>query len=92
LPDAINSEGGVVTAKNAAQWASVLGHVALGDAIGSRYVKVVRGRKILIRFDRPVPYELDGGARRSAAKLRVKAHPSSVTVCVPALFGGRAAR
>jgi diacylglycerol kinase (ATP) len=37
-----------------------------------------------VRFDRQVPYELDGGARGAAGKLRIRVHPSSIEICVPA--------
>jgi hypothetical protein len=44
----------------------------------------VISRRFRVRFDRQLPYELDGGARPAARKLRIKAHPSSVRICVPA--------
>ena len=42
-----------------------------------------RGRKISVKLDRELPYELDGGARPSTKKLRVRIAPGAVTVCVP---------
>jgi hypothetical protein len=30
-----------------------------------------------------VPYELDGGERKKARKLRINVHPASVRICVP---------
>ena len=83
-PDDGLLELGVVTARNPAQWARTLGRVALGDAEKSPFVQVTRGRRFRIRFDRRFPYELDGGARPAVRKLRIKAHPSSVRICVPA--------
>jgi diacylglycerol kinase (ATP) len=76
---------GVVTARNPAEWARTLGRVALGKAENSPFVEVTRGRRIKIRFSRALPYELDGGARRSVTKLTVKVRPASITVCVPVL-------
>jgi diacylglycerol kinase family enzyme len=75
---------GVVTAGNPAQWARTLGRVALGDAEKSPFVLLTRGRRFRIRFDRRLPYELDGGARPAVRKLRIKIHPASVRICVPA--------
>jgi hypothetical protein len=46
-------------------------------------VQVTQGKKIRIRFDRKVRYELDGGARPATSKLRIKVRPASVTICVP---------
>jgi diacylglycerol kinase (ATP) len=83
-PDDGLLELGVVTARNPAQWARTLGRVALGDAEKSPFVQVTRGRRFRIRFDRRFPYELDGGARPAVRKLRIKVHPSSVRICVPA--------
>ena len=75
---------GVVTAKNPVEWARTLGRVALGSAEKSPFVEVTRGRKFRIRFDQPLVYELDGGARSPVTKMRVRVHPSSVRICVPA--------
>jgi len=61
-----------------------LGRVAVGDAAGSPFVHLTRGRKFRLRFERKLPYELDGGARHAVKKMRIKVRPSSVTICVPA--------
>jgi diacylglycerol kinase (ATP) len=91
-PDDGLLELGVVTAKNPVEWARTLGRVALSKAEKSPFVEVTRGQKFRIRFDRQVPYELDGGARTADAKLRIKVRPSSITICVPApATGGPAA-
>jgi diacylglycerol kinase (ATP) len=88
-PDDGLLELGVVTAKNPAQWARTLGRVVLGKAEKSPFVRVTHGRQFRVRFDRQFPYELDGGARPAASKLRIKVHPSSVRICVPADVAGR---
>jgi diacylglycerol kinase (ATP) len=75
---------GVVTAKNPVEWARTLGRVALGEAGKSPFVEVTRGKKFQIRFGRRFPYELDGGARAAVKKLRIKVHPASIKICVPA--------
>ncbi len=83
-PDDGLLELGVVTARTPAQWARTFSLLALGRAADSPFVKLARGRKFRIRFDQPQPYELDGGARPPAAKLRIKVHPAAITICVPA--------
>jgi YegS/Rv2252/BmrU family lipid kinase len=83
-PDDGLLELGVVTAKNPVEWARTLGRVALGQAEKSPFVAVTRGKRFRIRFDRPIPCELDGGARPAARKVRINVHPSSITICVPA--------
>lgn len=83
-PDDGLLELGVVTARNPVEWARTLGRVALGTTEKSPFVEATRGRKVKIRFDRQLPYELDGGARPAVTKLRIKVRPSSIKVCVPA--------
>lgn len=82
-PDDGRLDLGVVTAKSPADWARTFGRVALGHPERSPFAKVTRGKKIRIRFEEKVRFELDGGARPASRKLRIKAHPGSVTVCVP---------
>ncbi|MDP9101967.1 MAG: diacylglycerol kinase family lipid kinase [Actinomycetota bacterium] len=83
-PDDGILELGVVTAKNPLQWARTLARVAKGDAEKSPFITVGRGKEIVVRFSKKLPYELDGGARPAARTLRIAVHPASVTVCVPA--------
>jgi diacylglycerol kinase (ATP) len=74
---------GVITAKNPVEWVRTLGRVALGKAEGSPFVELNQGKRFRIRFDRQLPYELDGGARSAATKLRIKVHPAAIRICVP---------
>jgi diacylglycerol kinase (ATP) len=84
-PDDGRLEVGVVTAANPAEWLRTLGRVAAGrDPERSPFVEMTTGTSLRIRFDRKLPYELDGGARPAAKDLRIKVHPHSVTICVPA--------
>jgi YegS/Rv2252/BmrU family lipid kinase len=88
FPDAHPDDGllelGVVTAKNPVEWARVFGRLTFGRAEDSAFAEITRGAKVRIRFDRKVPYELDGGARPARKELRIKARPHSITICVPA--------
>lgn len=74
---------GVVTARNPLDWLRTFGRAMTGAAERSPFVEVTTGKSFCVRFDRKLPYELDGGARPAARKLRIKVHPSSVTICVP---------
>ena len=82
-PDDGALEVGVVTAKHPVQWARTFGRVATGHPADSPFVRLTRGTRVRLKFSEPVRYELDGGARSPVTKLRIKVHPSSVTVCVP---------
>jgi diacylglycerol kinase family enzyme len=84
-PDDGLLELGLVTARDPVGWARALGRVVQGRAGESPFINVTHGKKFRIQFDRPFPYELDGGARTTVTKLRVKVHPSAVTICVPAV-------
>jgi diacylglycerol kinase (ATP) len=87
FPDARPDDGlleiGVVTAKGLWQWSRTLARTAAGDAPSSPFVETARGRKFDVRFSKPLPYELDGGARKKARRLRIRIRPESLTVCVP---------
>ena len=83
-PDDGLLELGVVTAKNLLEWARTFARLALGKAAESPFVEVTRGEIISIRFDRKLPYELDGGARPAIREMRIKARPGSIKICVPA--------
>jgi len=76
-------ELGVVTARQPTEWARTFGRLAVGHPERSPFAKVTHGKKIKVRFEEKVRFELDGGARPPARKLRIKVHPGSVTVCVP---------
>lgn len=88
FPGARSDDGtlslGVVTVRNPMQWARVFGRLATGAAAASPLVRITRGAEFRLDFDRPVRYQLDGGARHAATKLRVRVHPGAVVVCAPA--------
>jgi diacylglycerol kinase (ATP) len=82
-PDDGRLDVGVVTANGAVQWARVLGRMVAGRADRSPLVDTTTGARIDIRFETKTVYELDGGARAPAKKLKVRVEPAAVRVCVP---------
>ncbi|MGC5022496.1 diacylglycerol/lipid kinase family protein [Micromonospora sp. DT47] len=82
-PDDGALEIGVSTASGAIDWARTLGRMATGRSEDSPFVRITRGRKVTVRFAAPKTYELDGGARTTATKLKVKVVPGALTVCCP---------
>jgi len=60
-PDDGKLELGVVTAKGTVQWLRALARTAVGSADKSKYVRTTKAKKIRVRLDRKLPYELDGG-------------------------------
>jgi diacylglycerol kinase (ATP) len=82
-PDDGALEIGVSTASGALDWARTLGRMAAGRAEDSPFVRITRGRKVTVRFAAPKTYELDGGARTTAKRLKVKVVPGALPVCCP---------
>ncbi|GAA4562938.1 diacylglycerol kinase family protein [Micromonospora coerulea] len=82
-PDDGALEIGVSTASGAVDWARTLGRMAAGRSEDSPFVQITRGRKVTVRFAAPKTYELDGGARTTAKRLKVKVVPDALTVCCP---------
>ena len=65
------------------QWSRTLARTAAGHPERSPFVRVTSGRKFDVKLDRKVLYELDGGDRVKAKRLKVRVEPKAVTVCVP---------
>jgi diacylglycerol kinase (ATP) len=76
-------EVGVVTAKSVWQWLRVLSRAARGHVERSPFVKLTRGREVVVELGRKRSYELDGGIRPATRHLRIKVEPAALTVCTP---------
>ncbi|MEV4899244.1 YegS/Rv2252/BmrU family lipid kinase [Nonomuraea sp. NPDC055795] len=76
-------EVGVATAKSRLEWGRLLAQMATGRSDESPFVRITRARKVTIRLAVPRTYELDGGARDRATKLKADILPGGITVCVP---------
>ena len=44
---------------------------------------MTKARKVKVKLDRKVRYELDGGDRSKVTSFKVDVEPGAVTVCVP---------
>jgi YegS/Rv2252/BmrU family lipid kinase len=73
---------GVVTASGAIEWLRTLSRSAVGDVQGSPFVETTTGEVFDVRLDKAIPYELDGGVRKKAKRLKCKVEPAAVTICV----------
>ena len=76
-------ELGVVTAKGITQWTRALVRTAVGSADRSKFVQTTKAKKIKIKLDRKMPYELDGGDEKPVDRLKIRVEPAAVTICVP---------
>ncbi len=82
-PDDGRLDLAVVSAENMWQWASVLARAMVKKHPGSRHVQMTQGKKIRVRFDAKVPYELDGGDRPATDRLKIRVRHGVLTICVP---------
>jgi diacylglycerol kinase (ATP) len=76
-------ELGVITAKGVTQWTRALVRTAVGSADKSKFVQTTKAKKIKVRLDRKMPYELDGGDEKPVDRLKIRIEPAAVTICVP---------
>ena len=88
FPEAEPTDGvleiGVVQADSGWDWVRVLARTAVGHPEKSPLVSTGRGRKIEIKLSGKLPYQLDGGDREATRRLRIRAKPHAITVCVAA--------
>jgi diacylglycerol kinase (ATP) len=89
-PDDGRLELGVVHAEGVADWVRTLARTAAGHAERSPLVQATSARKVKVKLNRKVLYELDGGDREKVKKFTVKVRPDAVTVCLPKGELGRA--
>jgi diacylglycerol kinase family enzyme len=87
FPDAQPDDGrlniGVVTASGAIEWLRTLSRSAVGDVQRSPFVETTTGEAFDVRLDKAIPYELDGGVRKKAKRLKCEVEPRAITICVP---------
>lgn len=82
-PDDGVMEVGVVTAEGPLQWIRAVARTVVGHAEDSPFIRTNQGSAVRIRFERPVPYELDGGDRDAADSLEIEVEQRSLRVAVP---------
>ena len=91
FPDASTDDGalevGVVTARSAWQWLRVLSRIARGRVDRSPFVELTRGKKVVVELARKRPYEIDGGVRPAAKRLKVRVKAGAIVLRVPRAAG-----
>jgi diacylglycerol kinase (ATP) len=80
---------GVTTATGPLQWGRTLARMAAGRSDRSPFIRTTQGRRIKATFAAPQPYEVDGGARGKARRIRARVVPAAATVCLPEAPAGR---
>jgi YegS/Rv2252/BmrU family lipid kinase len=82
-PDDGRLDVGVVTAKSVASWVRAFARLATGSPDRSPFVRTTVARRIDVRLERPLRYQLDGGARKPRKKLTMKVRPGAIRIAVP---------
>lgn len=82
-PDDGRLDVAVATATGVTAWMRAFARLAAGKPDRSPFVRTAVARRIDVRLDRPLPYELDGGARSKRKKLTIKVRPASIQIAVP---------
>jgi diacylglycerol kinase (ATP) len=82
-PDDGRLEVGVVNADGITDWARTLAHTAVGHAERSPLVQATSAKKIKVKLNRKVLYEIDGGDREKVNSFTIKVQPAAITICLP---------
>ena len=82
-PDDGRLELGVVNADGVTDWMRTLARTAVGHAERSPLVQATTAKKIKVKLNRKVLYEVDGGDREKVRSFTVKVQPAAITICLP---------
>ena len=82
-PDDGRLELGVVNADGIADWMRTFARTAAGHPERSPLVQATTGKKIKVKLNRKVLYEMDGGSREKVKSFTVEVQPAALTICVP---------
>jgi diacylglycerol kinase (ATP) len=82
-PDDGRLEVGVVNADGIADWVRTLARTAAGHAERSPIVRATSAKKIKVKLNRKVLYEVDGGDRDKVKSFTIKVQPAAIAICVP---------
>jgi YegS/Rv2252/BmrU family lipid kinase len=83
-PDDGRLEIGVVNADGVVDWMRTLARTAVGQAERSPLVQATSAKKIDVKLNRKVLYEIDGGDRSKVKSLKISVQPGAITICLPA--------
>jgi YegS/Rv2252/BmrU family lipid kinase len=82
-PDDGRLELGVVNADGVTDWMRAIARTAVGQSERSPLVQATTAKKIKVKLNRKVLYEVDGGDRKKVRSFTVKVQPAAITVCLP---------
>jgi len=88
VPDDGRIDIAVITADGVGEWTRTVARTVAGSPERSPFFRVTQGRKVKVKLDRKVPYELDGGARSKVKSYRLSVEPGAIAVRVPISANG----
>jgi YegS/Rv2252/BmrU family lipid kinase len=81
-PDDGQLELGVIKADGVADWMRTIARTAVGHPKRSSLVQATTAKKIKVKLNRKVLYEVDGGDREKVRSFTVKVQPAAITICL----------
>jgi YegS/Rv2252/BmrU family lipid kinase len=82
-PDDGRLELGVVNADGVTDWVRTLARAAVGQAERSPLVQATSAKRIKVKLNRKVLYEIDVGDREKVKSFGIKVEPAAITICLP---------
>ena len=82
-PDDGRLELGVVNADGVTDWVRTLARAAVGQAERSPLVQATSAKRIKVKLNRKVLYEIDGGDREKVKSFGIKVEPAAIAICLP---------
>ena len=87
FPDASPTDGrldvGVVEATTPWEWARLAASVFAHRVHESRLARTTTADTVVVQFDRPVPWQVDGGDRERTDRFEIRCLPAAVSICRP---------
>ncbi len=83
LDDDGRLELGMMTGDGTLAWARALTRTIFGKPGLSPFLQMTADRKIVVKLDRPMPYEVDGSLRDPADRFHIGVERRALKVCVP---------
>ena len=74
---------GVASARTRAEWARLFGSAVTHRIDASPFVEQTSGQRILVEFDRTLPWQADGGDQDRGDRFEFECLPNAIAVCQP---------
>jgi diacylglycerol kinase (ATP) len=76
-------EIGVVSARSATEWIRLLARAGLKAAAASPFTEMTTARRVKVKLDRSMPWQVDGGDRERDKRFTIRCLPGAVRILQP---------